>query len=232
MAVRRQTVRVIRLTRAGLVVAGLTIGVFAQTSWKPAKFREGMLPVTPVQAVAGGEVFVEATVTDAGRVGDLTTLRTSPPFTQSVLDAVRGWGFQPAEQTIPKVPGDPRSVVTEAIESKVVIAGVFRPPTLNSPTVGEPPKDVRPATGDVAVPLRTVTPLYPPLALADGTVLVQVTVGVNGSVVSATTVRSAPGFDESALTAARQWTFRPARIHGRLEETFAYLVFAFRQPVT
>jgi TonB family protein len=232
MAVRRQAVRVMGLAQAGLVALCLTVGVFAQTSWKPAKFREGMLPVTPVQAVAGGEVFVEATVTSAGRVGDLTTLRTSPPFTQSVLDAVRSWRFQPAEQMIPKIPGDPRSIVTEAIESKVVIAGIFRPPTLNSPTVGEPPNDVRPATGDVAVPLKTVMPLYPPLALADGTVLVQVRVGVNGRVVSATTVRSSPGFDESALTAARQWTFRPARIRGRLEETFAYIVFAFRQPVT
>jgi TonB family protein len=182
--------------------------------------------------VAGGEVFVEATVTNTGRVGALTTLRTTPPFTQSVLDTVRGWQFQPAEQMIPKVPGDSRSRLTEAVESKVVIACVFRPPTLNSPTIGQPPKDVQPATDDVAVPLSTVTPPYPPLALSGGTVMVQVTVDVNGHVASATTVRSAPGFDESALTAARQWTFRPARIHGRLEETFAYIVFAFRQPVT
>jgi TonB family protein len=221
-----------RLMQAGLVVACVTAGVFAQASWKPAKFRDGTRPVTPVQAVAGGEVFVEATVTAAGRVGDLTPLRTTPPFTQYVLDAVRGWQFQPAEQMIPKVPGDPSSIVAEPVESKVLVACVFRPPTLNSPTVGEPPKDVQPGTDAVAVPLSTVTPLYPPLAIADGTVLVQVTVGVNGRVVNATTVRSAPGFDESALTAARQWTFRPARIRGRLEESFAYIVFGFRQPVT
>jgi TonB family protein len=63
-------------------------------------------------------------------------------------------------------------------------------------------------------------------------VVVQVAVGVNGQVVNAATVRSAAGFDELALAAARQWTFRPARIHGRLEQTFAYLVFAFRRPVT
>jgi protein TonB len=65
----------------------------------------------------------------------------------------------------------------------------------------------------------------------DGTVLVQVTVDVNGRVVSATIMRSAAGFDESAITAARQWTFRPALIHGRPEETFAYILFSFRQPV-
>jgi TonB family protein len=133
---------------------------------------------------------------------------------------------------VPKVPDDPRSIVSEPVASKVLIACVFRPPSLNSPTLGEPPKDVRPASDDVAGPLNTVTPAYPPMASADGVVVVQVIVGVSGRVVTAATVSSAPGFDEAALAAARQWMFRPARIHGRLEETFAYLVFAFRRPVT
>jgi TonB family protein len=200
--------------------------------WKAAQFRGGVLPLTPVQAVAGGEVFVEATVNNNGAVGDVTTLRTSEPFGQYVLNAVRGWQFQPAEETVFTRPGDPRSIVTRAVESHVLVACIFRPPTLNTPTLGGPPKDVQRGTEDVAVPFSTVTPLYPPLALGDATVFVQVTVDITGSVVGATTLRSVPGFDESALTAARRWIFRPARIHGRLEETLAYLVFAFRQPVT
>jgi TonB family protein len=224
-------VRVMRLT-AVLVAACLTGGVVAQPSWKAAKLRDAMLPMTPVQAVSAGDVFVEVTVTEAGLVGDLTTLRTTPPFTQSVLDALRGWRFQPAEEAIPRVPADPRSIVIRPVQSKVFVACVFRAPTLNAPTVGDPPNTVKSAAEDVAAPLSTVTPLHPPLALFDGTVLVQVTVDVNGKVVDATTVRSVAAFDQSALAAARQWTFRPARIHGRPEETFAYIVFTFRQPVT
>jgi len=221
-----------RAIQTSLVVASLGIGVFAQTSWNPPRLREGALPLTPVQAVAGGEVFVQLGVTDAGLVSDVTALRTSPPFAQYVVDEVRGWRFQPAVRTAPKRPGDPRSIVTEAAESEVLVACIFRPPTLNTPTVGEPPTDVGTATDNVAFPLSTVTPLYSPLARGAGTVLVEVTVGVDGSVVTASIVQSAPAFDEPALNAARQWTFRPARIHGRLEGTFAYLVFAFRQPVT
>ena len=133
----------------GSVVACLTIGVFAQTGWKPAVFRDGMPPVIAFQAVGGGEVFVEATVTDAGRVGSLTTLRATPPFTQDVLDAVRTWRFQPAEQALPNPAGDPRSIVTGTVESKVMIACVFRPPTLNTPTLGVPPTDIQPGTDDV-----------------------------------------------------------------------------------
>jgi TonB family protein len=231
-AVRRHAGLVMRVTLAGVVVVWLTTGVSSQTSWKPAKFVAGMPPIIPLEAVSGGEVLVEATVTDVGEVGDLVPLRITPPFTQQVLEAVGDWRFQAAEQMVAKVPGDPRSIVREAVASRVLIACVFRPPALNSPTIGEPPKDVQRASDDVAVPLSTVTPAYPPLGLADGVVVVQVAVGVNGQVVNAATVRSAAGFDELALAAARQWTFRPARIHGRLEQTFAYLVFAFRRPVT
>ena len=222
-------VRVMPLT---ILAACLTVGVVAQPSWKPPKLLDGPLPSTPVLAVSAGEVFIEVTLTDAGLISDLTTLRTTPPFTQSVLDALRDWRFQPAEEAIPTVPGNPRSVVMRPVKSKVMVACVFRAPTLNTPTVGVPPKTVNSAAEDVAAPLSTVPPLYPPRSLFDGTVLVQVTVGVDGRVVNATILRSAAGFDESALTAARQWTFRPARIHGRPEETFAYIVFAFRQPVT
>src|SRR5439155_12588032 len=131
-----EMVRVMRLT-AVLVFACLTSGVVAQPSWKAAKLRDAMLPTTPVQAVSAGEVFVEVTVTDAGLVGDLTTLRTTPPFTQAVLDALRGWRFQPAEEAIPRVPGDPRSIVIRPVQSKVVVACLFRAPTLNTPTGGD-----------------------------------------------------------------------------------------------
>jgi TonB family protein len=224
------------LARALAVALGAALLASSQPAevppWKAAQFRGGVLPLTPVQAVAGGEVFVEATVTNAGVVGELTTLRTSEPFSQYVLTAIRGWRFQAAEESVFRRPGDPRSIETRAVESRVLVACVFRPPTLNTPTLGVPPKDVQRATEDVAVPFSTVTPLYPPLALGDATVLLQVTVDITGSVVGATIVRSVPGFDESALTAARRWIFRPARINGRLEETMAYIVFAFRQPVT
>lgn len=221
-----------RLTAAGLLVAGLPGAVLAQSSWKPALWRDGIPPLIPVQAVSGAEVFVEATVTDAGRVGAITPLRTTPLFTQYVLDAVSDWQFLPAIQKGTAMPGEARPIVTGAVPSKVLIACVFRPPALAGPTLGEPPKDVLPSSADVAFPLSTVTPPYPPMAIADGVVMVQVTVGVTGKVVDAAILRSTPGFDEAALTAAREWFFRPARIHGMYEETFAYLVFAFRRPVT
>jgi len=51
-------------------------------------------------------------------------------------------------------------------------------------------------------------------------------------VADAQVIRSAPPFDEPARDAARRWTFRPARVQGTSVVGLAYIVFAFRQPIT
>ena len=222
------------LILAGLVAMAILCGpatVRAQGRFAPARYVSGDPPGVLVATVSGGEVFVEVSVTDAGRVGAIAALRASPGFTEYVLATLRDWRFQSAFQMGPGVSGDGVRIEPGPMPSKVLVACVFRPPVLIGPTFGEPSKDVRAASDDVAFPLSTVTPPYSPMALADASVVVEVTVGITGNVLSASTVRSVPGFDEAALAAARQWKFRPARIHRLLEETLAYIVFVFRMPV-
>jgi TonB family protein len=112
------------------------------------------------------------------------------------------------------------------------VAGIFRPPTLNAPTLGERPRDVAAPSNETPFPLMTATPRYPPLARDDGIVLVEARVDTGGGVADAKVIRSARPFDEPALDPARQWTFRPARLRGTSVATLAYIAFAFRQPVT
>lgn len=192
----------------------------------PALYSSGPLPLVPAQTVGGGEVLVEISVTRAGEVRSVTPLRTTPPFTPAVVDAVGVWRFIPAEAA--------RSVtLRERVDSKVLVAAVFRPPTLlNAPVLGEPPKDVATASAEIPFPTATTVPSFPPRALAGGIVLVEVRVDPSGRVTDAAVIRSAPSFDEPALDAARQWTFRPARIDGVAVNSSAYVIFAFRQPVT
>ena len=62
--------------------------------------------------------------------------------------------------------------------------------------------------------------------------IVEVLVGLDGSVRSAAVVRStASGFNSSAVRAASNWRFRPAEREGRRVPAYVYLVFGFRQPV-
>lgn len=206
---------------AAIVAAGaLTISVLAQADIEPARFAGGSIPNAPVMMTAGADVIVSAAVSETGAVTAVDVLRSTPPFTDAVVDAVRTWQFSAA------LDSDRKPMI-----GHVLIQAIARPPSLNSPTIGTPPKDVAAADTRVPYPAQTQTPLYPINARAEGTVLVEARVDSTGRVVDATTLRSAPPFDSAALDAARAWTFRPAQGPSAPPSTYAYLVFVFRQPI-
>jgi protein TonB len=206
-------------------------GLSAQGGFTPARYLAGEPPEIALLATGGGEILLEATVTETGSVSGIQVLRATPPFTEPVAQAVRGWRFSPAEDPVdaagPEAPGGhlPAS-------SNVLIAAAIRPPSINTPTLGEPPSNVSPPSDAIPFPLVTVIPSYPPLARDGGQVLVEVSIDEDGEIQRLRAMKSAAPFDEAALAAAKQWKFRPASRHGRPVPSFAYIVFAFRQPVT
>ena len=65
--------------------------------------------------------------------------------------------------------------------------------------------------------MKNVPPVYPPIALSariQGAVVMDIVVGIDGSVVDAQIVRSIPLLDPAALEAARQWKFEPPIVDG------------------
>jgi TonB family protein len=76
-------------------------------------------------------------------------------------------------------------------------------------------------TEGVPVPKKTkhVQPVYPQEALAQGIrgiVILDIVVDAQGKVESTSVVRSVPGLDEAAITAARQWEYAPTKVDGKL----------------
>ncbi len=201
--------------------------LLASDSFQPARFESGDVFAQPPMA-GGGQVLLELDVSASGEVAKVTVLRSTPPFTDLLRQAVDGWRFIGAREAR----GDPEGLV--AVDSKVLVAGFFRPPTLyNAPALGEPPKDVASPSTEVPFPETMAAPLYPPTAhlhLSE-TVLVEVNVGEDGKVTSSKVVRGAAGLDAAALDAAKQWRFRPARREGTAGASVAYIVFGFREPV-
>jgi len=68
------------------------------------------------------------------------------------------------------------------------------------------------------VAITRVVPVYPDLAReagVDGTVLLRVLVGKDGTVKDVHVDRSVPLLDEAAIAAARQWVFTPALSNGK-----------------
>jgi TonB family protein len=81
------------------------------------------------------------------------------------------------------------------------------------------------------MPTVTNRAAYPPNAMGNGTVLIEVTIDGAGNLTNAEIKVSSPGFDAAAMAAARSWSFRGARRRGIPVTTHAYLLFGFRQPV-
>lgn len=200
----------------------------------PAALQSGSVPIIPVMAISGGEVALEVAVNRDGAVTGVKPLRSTPPFTDAVAAAVRGWNFSPAEDALLPEPGQPIDTRTRRpMASKVLVLALYRPPAIFEGTLGEPPKTVGTPSEGVAVPTSPATmPGYPPNALFNGVVLVELSVTDDGNVKGAKVVRSAPPFDQLALEATTTLGFRPPRVHGRSAAANVYVAVAFRQPIT
>ncbi len=114
----------------------------------------------------------------------------------------------------------------------MLVDAIFHAPTLMGPTLGSPSHDVRDPSPQVPFPVTAPAPSTPASVRSAGVVVVEVDVDASGSAAGAAVVRSAPGFDDAALQAARAWTFRPAERLGSAIPSRAYLVFGFPLPVT
>lgn len=93
-----------------------------------------------------------------------------------------------------------------------------------APAPPPPPPPADPATprrigGDIRPPakIKDVAPEYPAIALAaraQGVVIIEATVSVEGRVVDARVLRSVPLLDDAALAAVRQWQYTPTLLNG------------------
>ena len=101
------------------------------------------------------------------------------------------------------------------VEGKAALVEPPPPPTA-------PPAPAKPARAGVDIrppeKIRDVAPIYPPIAQsarAQGTVIIEAVIGVDGRVQDARVLRSAPLLDEAALAAVRQWVYSPTRLNGQ-----------------
>jgi TonB family protein len=212
---------------AALTVAAGSIGTGAEETYRPARLADGRPPASPAITIAGGgEVLLELSVDPQGRVSHVDRLRTTPPYTDMVAEAVETWRFTPAEAFSDR---NGRRLV----DARVLVAAVYRAPALyNGRTVGEVPKDVAKPSISVPVPEELLPPSYPPNGSGDAVVLLEAEIGADGTTKDVRVVHSGGGFDAAALQAVQRWTFRPAR---SLDEgplpSFAYVIVGFRQPI-
>jgi TonB family protein len=214
--------------------AAVVIVVSAATPGKytPPRFRGGSPAPNQLAATGGGEVFVQVSLDASGGVAAVTPLRATPPFTESVVNAVRRWSFSPAVQEMLPEPNDvPQTPSKDLVKSKVFVAAMFRPPTLAGGTLGVAPSEVGVPSPEMPFALSATMPVYPPNSMFEGTVLLEARVTPTGVVKETKVLQPAGGFESAALAALSSWSFRPARINGTLTDAYVYVSFGFRPPV-
>jgi protein TonB len=93
-----------------------------------------------------------------------------------------------------------------------VVGGIAPPPP--------PPPPAAPVRvgGDIKEPkkIKDVKPVYPQIAQTakvQGIVIIEATIGKDGSVKDAKVLRSVPLLDQAALDAVRQWKFTPTLLN-------------------
>jgi TonB family protein len=157
-------------------------------------------------------------VDSRGLVTDVTIIEDVAPFTEVVEKSVIRWSFGAARE------GNQR------VDSHVLVAGLFRPPTLAFARPEIPEALEAEPSEDVPFPTSIAIPPYPANRIGSAYVLVEGKVSESGSVSEARVMTPTSGFDDAALSSLRGWQFRPAKRDGRAAPASVYLVVFFRQP--
>ncbi len=201
-----------------VVVVALNV-VLAAADFTPARLKSGEAPAPPPNTVGWAWDVAHVSVDAGGRPGSWHGLYATSGWAGFVWKAVVDtWSFEPAKD------GE------QPVDSQVLVAACYRPAALSTGPDSRPPSvSARP---NVPTPVTMVPPAYPPTALGDGVVMVELRVDATGRTTGERIVQSAGAFDRAALDAARRWQFRSAERAGVAVPAFVYVVFGFRQPVT
>src|SRR5687768_2874630 len=214
------------VARAMLVLSAASTASAQSAKFTPPRLLIAKLSELPPPTVAGGgEVLIEAIVDRGGKLTRPMFLRGTPPYVQIVLDAVATWQFEPARDV------DYQGLET-TVEMPITILAIYRPPVLaNTPTIGEPPKDLMKGSGDAAMATVTAAPFYPPNVHDGGVVLFEVALDEGGRATETRTVAVTGGLESAARAALAQFRFRAGSFRARPVPATTYVLLGFRPPV-
>jgi TonB family protein len=201
-----------------MLIALALVAQVTTASYEPPRLTRVAVDAVPFNTRAAGVVAFEAAVTATGTVGGVKTIKAVEPFTALIAGPLPSWGFEPARQG------------GQAAPTAVLVLGVFRPAMLLFPAPPSPDPRQYDLSPEVPRPVSWAIPPYPPNAIGSATVVVEVTVGDDGTVKDARVVTDRTGFDDAATSTARGWTFQPAQRGGRPASARVEMIFDFRAP--
>src|SRR5271154_6401091 len=178
----------------------------------------------PVNTLASGAVSLLLSLDSSANIQNVQVLRDSPPLTSSVQDAVQLWTFTPA--SLHGVP-----VASEI--SVTTIFNIFNPAggAASQSLVLAPSQSVYPDASQFMppqIPLASYAN-YPANSVAQGTVVLDVTVGVAGPPKQSRVVYGAPPLSQQATNAVKTWQFNAATFKGQPVSAHIIIAFVFQR---
>lgn len=142
----------------------------------------------------------------------------APPAPADAAPVVAPQGIAPEPASAPAVDAE-QNMQVGLLQGDFAGASLAPPQPPPQPVTATPSQPVRMHSGiDAPIKIRDAMPAYPALARsagAQGVVIIEAIVDVDGNVTSAKVLRSIPLLDEAAVDAVRQWKYSPARLNGQ-----------------
>jgi hypothetical protein len=176
----------------------------------------------PVEVLASGLVTLSLNLSVTGQPPTVQVLRDIPGLTSLTSSTVTGWTFSPG-----KLDGKPAP-------STLNIEVVFNPgDTLNQNLTVPPVAPTPPPLPAGYLPPEVAVgsfASYPVNSVAQGTVVLDVTVDKYGNIKRTDVIRDVPSLTPEAITAVKRWTISPATFNGKAITSKLIVAFVFRSP--
>ena len=178
----------------------------------------------PVQSIAVGTVALEIIVSENATVEDVRPILEIQSLTATAVQSVKQWRFKPAVLN-----GRPT-------RSRTVVAVTFNPVETVAHDVPLPPLLETGASSQAIIepiPINVVAaafPKYPYNSVTTGTVVLRVSVDIDGRVEKAIAVRDVPSLTGPCLDVLKKWRFEPAEFRGQHIPSSIGLAFVLRPP--
>ena len=176
----------------------------------------------PVEVLASGLVTLSLNLSVTGQPPTVQVLRDIPGLTSLTSSTVTGWTFSPG-----KLDGKPAP-------STINIEVVFNPgdtlkQNLTVPPVAPTPPPLPAGYLPPEVAVGSFAS-YPVNSVAQGTVVLDVTVDKYGNIKRTDVIRDVPSLTPEAITAVKRWTISPATFNGKAITSKLIVAFVFRSP--
>ena len=178
----------------------------------------------PLNTQATGAVSLLLSLDNNAQIQNMQPLRDTPPLTSAVQNSVQLWTFRPALRKGNPVPSE---------ISLTVIFNVFNPAggAAYQSLVLAPAQPTNPDAAQFTPPQINLASFakYPANSVAQGTVVLDVTIGSSGQPKQIRVINDVPTLTQQAISAIKTWRFNAATFKGQPTPAPIIIAFVFQR---